>query len=106
MKIQALLSLLPHFLFYTSIQAFALPREPRQQKTYNFLDRDVDAYVEKVLADWQSPGGIAVAFVRKDEQGNWVDIETKGYGIATATGKRVTEDTTFNIGSNSKVYST
>ncbi|GLB40046.1 putative beta-lactamase [Lyophyllum shimeji] len=45
--------------------------------------------------------GLGIAVVRGDGQGNW-SVETKGYGIATANGSRVTENTLFPIGSNSK----
>ncbi|KAG5633515.1 hypothetical protein H0H81_007157, partial [Sphagnurus paluster] len=40
----------------------------------------------------------------KNEQNQWVNIETKGYGMATASGTRMTEKSTFNIGSNSKLF--
>ncbi|KAF8064271.1 beta-lactamase/transpeptidase-like protein [Lyophyllum atratum] len=64
----------------------------------------MDAFINDLLAEWKSPGGAAVAFVRKNDQGKWVDVETKGYGRATASGKNMTENTTFNIGSNSKLF--
>ncbi|KAJ7766554.1 beta-lactamase/transpeptidase-like protein [Mycena maculata] len=36
-------------------------------------------------------------------QGSWL-VETKGYGIANANGTKVTPDTIFGIGSNSKLF--
>jgi CubicO group peptidase (beta-lactamase class C family) len=66
------------------------------------LNDETDSFINQVLADWNSVGGVGVAVVRKDEQGVW-NIETKGYGIATIDEKKVTEHTLFGIGSNSKV---
>ncbi|RDB18674.1 Gigasin-6 [Hypsizygus marmoreus] len=68
------------------------------------FDDSTDAFINEVLADWKSPGGIAVAFVRQNELGEWTNVEAKGYGVATANGTKVTKDTTFNIGSNSKLF--
>ncbi|KAJ7111362.1 beta-lactamase/transpeptidase-like protein, partial [Mycena epipterygia] len=51
---------------------------------------------------FNSPGGIGVAVVRKDKQ-RW-RIETKGYGTAKVDGTKVTGDTLFAIGSNSKLF--
>lgn len=67
------------------------------------LNAETDAFINQVLADWNSPGGAAVAVVRRDAQGGW-NVETKGYGVATLNGSKVTENTRFAIGSNSKVY--
>ena len=66
------------------------------------LTNATDAFINHVLADWNSAGGLGVAVVRKNEQGLW-NIETRGYGIATLDGRKVTEHTLFSIGSNSKV---
>lgn len=66
------------------------------------LSPDIDDFVEAVLADWKSPGGLGVAVVKGDDDGGW-QIETKGYGYATLGGSKVSEDTLFCIGSNSKV---
>jgi CubicO group peptidase (beta-lactamase class C family) len=97
MHLRGLISLIPFYLLFVTDFSHAWPQK------YSFLDDETDAFIRGVLADWKSPGGVAVAFVRRNERGEWVDIETKGYGIATAYGKRVNENTTFNIGSNSKV---
>jgi CubicO group peptidase (beta-lactamase class C family) len=105
MQIQALLSLLPFYILWASLIPSALARPVEDTQQYKFLDQETDDFINKVLKDWKSPGGVAVAFVRRDETGKWVDIETKGYGTATATGTPVTPETMFNIGSNSKVCS-
>ncbi|KAJ7058190.1 beta-lactamase/transpeptidase-like protein [Mycena amicta] len=70
---------------------------------HNVLSSDIDSFVTKVLADWNSPAGIAVAVVRKNGHGGWL-VETKGYGNATADGSPVTADTLFAIGSESKLF--
>ncbi|KAJ6469451.1 beta-lactamase/transpeptidase-like protein [Mycena sanguinolenta] len=67
------------------------------------LSSEVDVFINNILAEWNSPGGVAVAVVRKDGQGGWL-VETKGYGIATANGSKVTPDTIFSAGSNSKLF--
>lgn len=68
----------------------------------NILTDEVDAFVNQVIANWTSPGGAAVAVVKLNEQGEW-HVETKGYGRASLNGTKVTENTRFGIGSNSKV---
>ena len=68
------------------------------------LSPEIDDFVNDILAEWNSPGGVAVAVVRMDGQGGWL-VETKGYGIATVNGSKVAPDTIFSIGSNSKVGS-
>lgn len=66
------------------------------------LTPEVGAFIEKILADWNSPGGVGVAVVQKNTDGSW-NVETKGYGVAKADGSNVDENTLFSIGSNSKV---
>ncbi len=66
------------------------------------LTTQVDEYINKVLGDWGTNGGVAVDVVRLDSQGN-AKIETKGYGKDRIDGTKVTENTIFGIGSNSKV---
>ncbi|KAJ7827207.1 hypothetical protein B0H13DRAFT_1480021, partial [Mycena leptocephala] len=46
------------------------------------LNSEVDASIESILKSFKSPGGVAVAVVRRSEQGFGWDVETKGYGIA------------------------
>ena len=94
--------LLLSYVFYSSIAIF--PYTSAQTTLKPVLNENTDAFINQVLKDWNSPGGAAVAVVRKDDQGAW-NIETKGYGIATANGSEVTENTLFSIGSNSKVTS-
>ncbi|KAJ7730392.1 beta-lactamase/transpeptidase-like protein [Mycena maculata] len=67
------------------------------------LNSDIDSFIANVLADWNSPAGLAVAVVRQDGQGGWT-VETKGYGNAKADGTKVTPDTLFSIGSESKLF--
>lgn len=72
------------------------------------LTPEVDAFINNLLTEWNSPGGASVVVVRTDGQGGW-KIETKGYGVAKADGTKFNEDTVFAIGSNSKagfLYST
>ncbi|KAG6885226.1 hypothetical protein C0993_004633, partial [Termitomyces sp. T159_Od127] len=69
------------------------------------LNNVTDLFIEKVLSEWGSPGGLAIAIVQRDDQGKWT-IETKGYGIATANGSQVTDKTLFAMGSTSKVSET
>lgn len=95
MRLQSLVNLVPAYLLYSSVVL--------AQNQNLILDEETDAFINNLLADWKSPGGAAVAFVKRNEQGEWIDIETKGYGQANPDGRRITEDTTFNIGSNSKV---
>ncbi|KAJ6627613.1 beta-lactamase/transpeptidase-like protein [Mycena sp. CBHHK59/15] len=68
------------------------------------LNSNVDAFINGVLADWNSAAGAAVAVVHLDGQGGWL-IETKGYGIAKGDGTKVGPDTIFSLGSNSKASS-
>ncbi|KAF8064240.1 beta-lactamase/transpeptidase-like protein [Lyophyllum atratum] len=68
------------------------------------LDDETEKFVNQILMDWKSPGGLSIAFVKKNEQGDWVNIETKGYGRANAAGAKVTENTLFNMASNSKLF--
>jgi CubicO group peptidase (beta-lactamase class C family) len=66
------------------------------------LSARLDSAIENILKEFQTPGGVGVAVVRKTAQGTW-HVESKGYGNATAQGDKVTADTLFAIGSNSKV---
>ncbi|KAF4596497.1 hypothetical protein EYR38_007884 [Pleurotus pulmonarius] len=67
------------------------------------LTPEVDAFINDLLSDWNSPGGVSVAVVRKAGNDTW-DVETKGYGVAKADGTNVTAQTLFAIGSNSKLF--
>ncbi|KAG6810843.1 hypothetical protein H0H92_010108 [Tricholoma furcatifolium] len=67
------------------------------------LNNVTDTFIQQILDSWGVSGGVAVAVVRGDGQGNW-NVETKGYGVATANGSQVTESTLFAMGSNSKLF--
>ncbi|KAL1701299.1 beta-lactamase/transpeptidase-like protein [Schizophyllum commune] len=67
------------------------------------LDSSVDKFVIDTISEWNSPGGVAVAFVQQLENGEW-QVETQGYGRAKADGGAVDEDTLFAIASNSKLF--
>jgi CubicO group peptidase (beta-lactamase class C family) len=101
MRLQPLAALLPCFVvvFGASIPN---PHTP-DSRFPSILDAETDAFINRILADWKSPGGVSVAFVRKNDEGEWVNVEAKGYGRANVQGDKVTEKTTFEIGSNSKV---
>ena len=61
--------------------------------------RDLDAYIQKTLADWDG-AGLAIAVVKDDSV-----VFTKGYGVREV-GKpdAVTPRTLFAIGSNTKLF--
>ncbi|KAJ7249453.1 beta-lactamase/transpeptidase-like protein [Mycena rebaudengoi] len=65
------------------------------------LTPEIDTAISKILSDWNTPGGAAVAVVRMVGNGDWL-TETKGYGTASIDGTKVEADTIFSIGSNSK----
>ncbi|KAJ7652951.1 beta-lactamase/transpeptidase-like protein [Mycena rosella] len=67
------------------------------------LSPKIDTFINNVLAEWNTAGGVAVAVVRMDAQGGWL-VETKGYGVAKADGTKVTQDTIFALGSDSKLF--
>ncbi|KAF5382272.1 hypothetical protein D9757_008953 [Collybiopsis confluens] len=61
-------------------------------------------FIDDILHEWRSPGGVSVALVQRDAaSGTWT-IETEGYGIAKADGTTVNENTQFAIASNSKLF--
>ncbi|KAJ6469361.1 beta-lactamase/transpeptidase-like protein [Mycena sanguinolenta] len=60
------------------------------------LNPEVDAAVNAILADWNTPGGVAIAVVHMDDSGGW-QIETKGYGTAKADLTKIGPDTLFDI---------
>jgi CubicO group peptidase (beta-lactamase class C family) len=63
--------------------------------------KEVDAYAQKVLTDWNAPG-MAIAIVKDDKV-----IFARGYGVREL-GKpdKVDENTLFAIASNSKAFTT
>ena len=96
MLLQAFFAILPACLLYGS----AVTTAQGTQKA--LLNGEMNAFINQLFKDFNSPGGAAVAVVRKDAHGAW-NVETKGYGIATANGSKVTEHTLFPVGSTSKV---
>ena len=103
MRLLSFLQLVPYFLLLGGLPSIASPVSTQNVSTHIILDAETDAFLEKVISDWKSPGGFAVAIVKRNAQGEWVNVETKGYGRANYKGDAVTKDTYFNIGSNSKV---
>ncbi|KAJ7144406.1 beta-lactamase/transpeptidase-like protein [Mycena epipterygia] len=98
--------LLPAVAAFPSVAAIVQLQQPfpylSNQSRKNILNPQVNAAIDSILKDFNSPGGLGIAVVRKDIHG-WT-VETKGYGIAKADGIKVTEDTLFSIGSNSKLF--
>lgn len=92
--------LVPLFLLFGSTTVIQASSKEIPGK---LLNEETDAFINQVLTEWNSTGGISVAVVRKNDQGAW-NVETKGYGRAKADGSKVTEKTLFGIASNSKVY--
>lgn len=63
--------------------------------------KEIDAYAEKVRADWKVPG-FAVGIVKDDKV-----VFTKGYGVRELNKPaKVDENTLFAIASNSKAFTT
>ena len=96
----------PLFLFSTFPSlffCFILPHALALGVNGPVLNSNISAFINQLLTEYKSPGGIGVAVVSQDSRGTW-KVETKGYGIATlGDGSNVTENTLFAIGSNSKV---
>ncbi|KAJ6484471.1 beta-lactamase/transpeptidase-like protein [Mycena vitilis] len=67
------------------------------------LNAHLDDAILAILKEFKTPGGVGVAVVHKTAQGTW-QLESKGYGNATAQGDKVIADTLFGIGSNSKLF--
>jgi CubicO group peptidase (beta-lactamase class C family) len=99
MRLLRLLTLIPVLLLRSSPTVLHARAQGSQRK---ILGDEIDPFINQLLTDWTSPGGATFAVVKLNEQGQW-NIETKGYGIATASGVKVTESTRFAIASNSKV---
>ncbi|KAJ6520594.1 beta-lactamase/transpeptidase-like protein [Mycena vulgaris] len=72
-------------------------------KDGTILTSEIDTFITNTLSSWNSPAGVSVAIVRQDGKGGWI-VETKGYGNAKADGTKVTADTLFSIGSESKLF--
>jgi CubicO group peptidase (beta-lactamase class C family) len=97
MHLQTLISKILPFL------AFPAPNEPPGAPgTRPILHDGIEDFVTQLLHEYKSPAGVGIAVVRMGDQGTW-DVETRGYGNAKLDGTKVTEDTIFAVGSNSKV---
>ncbi|KAJ8081127.1 hypothetical protein PM082_017969 [Marasmius tenuissimus] len=89
-------SLIPASLILVPLSVWAQPTR--------VLTPEVDEFIEGLLSRWGSPGGVGVAVVQLDPNGEW-NIETKGYGVARLDDNSVvTDETLFPIGSNSKHF--
>ncbi|KAJ7700387.1 beta-lactamase/transpeptidase-like protein [Mycena rosella] len=107
-------SLLPTLIFVACVSlAFAVPSNfdaPALQQPFKLdssdaiLNPKIDAAINSVLKNFNSPGGVGVAVVRKGKLDSAWIVETKGYGVAKVDGTKVTKDTLFSIGSNSKLF--
>jgi CubicO group peptidase (beta-lactamase class C family) len=100
-RLSSFLRFLTFYVLWGSFTAFRLV--VAQQIQNAVLNIGVDAFIDQLLTDWDSPGGVGVAVVRRDANTGAWNVETKGYGIARANGNKVTENTLFAIGSNTKV---
>ncbi|KAJ7136758.1 beta-lactamase/transpeptidase-like protein [Mycena epipterygia] len=69
------------------------------------LNARLDDAIWDILKEFKTPGGLAVAVVRKTAEGTW-QLEIKGYGNASLAGDKITGNTLFTIGSNSKLFDT
>ncbi|KDQ52483.1 hypothetical protein JAAARDRAFT_61799 [Jaapia argillacea MUCL 33604] len=70
----------------------------------SLLSGDFNAYAEKIRAEWGVPGcSVSVVKVVNDSLYSPPIVETKGFGIA-GEGRAVTDETTFAIASNSKLF--
>ncbi|KAL1746134.1 beta-lactamase/transpeptidase-like protein [Schizophyllum fasciatum] len=67
------------------------------------LNDTIADFIQNTISEWNSPGGVAVAFVSKRNDGEW-RVETQGYGRAKVDGTPVVPDTLFAIASNSKLF--
>ncbi|KAF8314955.1 beta-lactamase/transpeptidase-like protein [Clavulina sp. PMI_390] len=69
------------------------------------LDDSFEEWLANLTSIWGLKG-LSVAVVRRhDDDGSW-HVETKGYGVKNEAGDLVTDETTFAIGSNSKLFTT
>ncbi|NNV55699.1 serine hydrolase [Limnovirga soli] len=68
-------------------------------QTPKFISKQLDAYIEKGMKDWQIPG-LAIAIVKDGQV-----VLMKGYGVSDmSTNAPVDENTLFMIASNSKLF--
>ncbi|KAJ7781713.1 beta-lactamase/transpeptidase-like protein [Mycena maculata] len=95
------------FVAYIAVTANVIDRQIPEQAAFDtkehILTAELGQFIEDLLRTWNSPGGIALAVVQKDQVGEW-NVETKGYGVARSDGSKVTPGTLFAIGSNTKLF--
>ncbi|KAJ7025417.1 beta-lactamase/transpeptidase-like protein [Mycena alexandri] len=84
-------------------QPFDISNDSESDSHTKILNAKVDAAINSILKDFKSPGGAGVAVVQKSRKDGWM-VETKGYGVAKVDGTKVTSETLFGIGSNSKLF--
>lgn len=85
---------------YTTIVIFLLTA-PAFSQSYDAQLKEIDAYAEQVLRDWNVPG-MAIAIVKDNNV-----IFAKGYGVREIRKpEKVDENTLFAIASNSKAFTT
>jgi CubicO group peptidase (beta-lactamase class C family) len=85
-------------LFLCAVYANQVPLATSKAE---ILDAQADDFINHILKEWNSPGGIGVAVVRRD--GDKWHVDTKGYGKGKADGTAISPGSRFCIGSNSKV---
>ncbi|KAJ6529142.1 beta-lactamase/transpeptidase-like protein [Mycena vulgaris] len=107
MHLSRALSLVPFFCGLAAAAVAGLgPQHPfrlSDSADAPVLSAKLDAAILDILKEFKTAGGVGVAVVRKTPQGMW-KLESKGYGNATLDGGKVTADTLFAIGSNSKLF--
>ncbi|KAJ7712564.1 beta-lactamase/transpeptidase-like protein [Mycena metata] len=89
-----------------AVASFAQDQQPllsSGNSRAKILAPKLDAAIDAILKEFNSPAGVGVAVVQKSSSGEWT-VETAGYGIAKIDGTKVTGDTLFGIGSNSKLF--
>ncbi len=90
-------------IFSSLLAGFALALPSAQKRDDgSLLTSEIDDFILSVLTEWGSPGGVAVAAVKMNEDATW-SVDTRGYGMARSDGSLVDSETMFAIGSNSKV---
>ena len=70
-----------------------------QTETPEFVNNDLDAYVQEAIEKWQIPG-VAIGIIKDGKL-----VYAKGFGVEKVGGKKaVSKNTLFMIGSNSKAF--
>ncbi|ESK85501.1 beta-lactamase class penicillin binding protein [Moniliophthora roreri MCA 2997] len=85
---------------------FLLPSVLAQNSTSTspILSPKIDIFIQDLMKEWGTPGGVSVAVVRLGSSEEW-QVETKGYGVAKLQdGTNFTADTLLSMCSNSKLF--